>query len=361
MTKIIAFYLPQFHRFPENDKWWGEGFTEWTNTRAAKPLYYGHYQPRTPYRKNYYDLSNPQILLEQMKLAKKYGLSGFCFYHYWFNGKKLMEKPVEAVLNCEKAVLPYCLAWANEPWTRKWNGDKGDKEVLIGQSYGGREDWEKHFEYLYPFFCDKNYLTCDGKPVFLIYRAESIKDCEKMLEFWQNKAVEGGLKGIYYIKMRTYFGDSKTSKGFQATADLEPVATFKNYINKNPIRLSSKIFKYIPILRKYALPIIDYVKFNDFMVKQKRPAKRKNYYGCFVGWDNTARRGRNASGIFENSTPGNFYKYLSIQYKKSIELDNEFLFINAWNEWAEGAYLEPDERYGYGYLKAVKRVVKGVD
>ena len=181
--KVLALYLPQYHCFKENDEWWGKGFTEWTNTKKAKPLYRNHYQPKEPLNDNYYDLSNVDVMINQAKLAKKYGVSGFVYYHYWFNGKKLMEKPLELMRKNKGVDMNYCLSWANEPWTRSWDGKA--KEILIDQCYGDKSDWTKHYNYLSNFFSDDRYIKIDNKPVLFIYRINSIENHDEMISLWK--------------------------------------------------------------------------------------------------------------------------------------------------------------------------------
>ncbi|RRQ78488.1 glycoside hydrolase family 99-like domain-containing protein, partial [Enterococcus faecium] len=192
--RVIAFYLPQFHEIPENNEWWGEGFTEWTNVKTARPLYSGHYQPREPINDNYYDLLNDDVKEWQVSIAKKNGIYGFCFYHYWFDGKMLLEKPVEQFLKNKNLDINFCLSWANEPWTKAWVS-KNDS-ILIEQNYGNEENWEKHFDYLLPFFKDSRYICNDGKPLFVIYRPEQIGCLNEMLDYWQILAKKNGLAGI---------------------------------------------------------------------------------------------------------------------------------------------------------------------
>lgn len=358
-TKIIAYYLPQFHQIKENDIWWGPGFTEWTNVKKAKPLYRNHYQPRIPLHKNYYDLSDNSVMVKQMKLAKKYNIDGFCFYHYWFHGKKLLEKPVESVLSNQAAKLPFCLMWANEPWTRTWNGDIHSKGVIMPQDYGDEKDWMEHFYYLLPFLKDKRYIRINDIPIFIIYRASSIPKCTKMLKCWRNLAKQNGLKDIYFICSQTITKNSTYIPEFQAVADFEPHATwgrfdkdcFIGYYDKLKNKLSGDIYNdftvwnYDSIYRK----LVQDRKFAD-----------KHFLGAFVDWDNSPRR-ESGAYIVKGATPEKFYKYLVRQLKRSNNMENEFLFLNAWNEWGEGAYLEPDEKFGYAYLNAVKRAVQLVN
>ena len=193
--KIIALYLPQYHDIPENDKWWGKGFTEWVNVKKAKPLYEGHYQPHVPLNNNYYNLLDDDVKIWQADLAKKYGVYGFCYYHYWFNGKMLLEQPMEQMLKNEKIDLPFCICWANEPWTRAW---VGETETLIAQQYGYEKEWKEHFDYLLPFFKDNRYIKEDNKPLFVIYRPEVIGVLKDMLNYWNELAIDNGFSGMKY-------------------------------------------------------------------------------------------------------------------------------------------------------------------
>lgn len=361
MVKTIAFYLPQFHEIPENNEWWGKGFTEWTNTKKAKPLYIGHYQPRIPYHNNYYSLADKHVLEQQAELAKKSGLYGFCFYHYWFNGKKLLEKPVEQLLENSDWKFRYCLSWANEPWTRTWDGDKGSKEILMPQEYGGEKEWREHFEYLLPFFKDSRYIRYDGRPVFLIYRAESIVRCKEMLDKWNQwiKEETDIHEGLYFIKMNTIFVESNKDMGFMACCDYEPMRTMREIEKRIPSAFIKKTFlRKLPVFRKWAYPICSYDKIYEEMLKRRKKGTQPCYLGAYVGWDNTARRGELVGRIVDRTSPQKFEKYVRIQRERSEKMRYEFLFINAWNEWAEAAYLEPDERYGYAYLNALKRALK---
>lgn len=228
--------LPQFHTFPENDKWWGKGFTEWTNTKKAMPLFPKHYQPRTPLI-NCYDLTKKENILWQMETAKKYGVYGFCYYHYWFNGKLLMEKPLEIMRNLDER-LPYCLCWANEPWTRAWDGKT--KEILMPQEYGGKKEWENHLNYLLTFFNDEKYIKIDNKPVLLLYKASSIIDCDSMIDFWNDSCVKHGFSGIYVIEERNAFQNEKFAENSSAVLDFEPMYTVK-YGRSVPLRIKDKI------------------------------------------------------------------------------------------------------------------------
>lgn len=358
--KILAFHLPQYHAIPENDKWWGKGFTEWTSTKKAKKLYKKHYQPREPLNDNYYNLLDDGVMEKQMKLAKKYGIGGFCFYHYWFCGKKLLEKPLEKLVGNKKAELPYCLAWANEPWTKAWNGKEGEKEIIQPQDYGEEEDWIEHFNYLLQFFKDDRYIRIDGKPVFLIYRSYNILKCDQMIKTWNRLAKENNLDGIYMISMETGHEIDNRHRSFDARVEFEPMKTLREWKEWSDKReYNSKMlekFENIPMLYR---PFINKISYDDcyqIINNRKHTSEKKVYLGAFVDWDNSARKGIYGY-ITEGASPIKFKNYLKNQIERSKELGNELLFINAWNEWSEGTYLEPDKRYGYSYLHAIRNAI----
>jgi lipopolysaccharide biosynthesis protein len=342
--KIIAFYLPQYHQTPENDHWWGKGFTEWSNTRKARPLFTGHYQPREPYQEYYYDLTDPSARKWQTEIAKKHGIYGFCYYHYWFKGKQLLQRPFNEVLHTGQPDFPFCLSWANETWTRAWDGVGS---VLISQNYGNEKDWEEHFNYLLQAFLDKRYIRIQNKPIFLIYRPESIPCCEEMLNYWNKLANDVGLEGIYFIKTLNGFW-YKEQKGFNASVEFEPMYTLRHDYPKN-----RTILDFRPA----------YVDYDSVWnrITNRIPSNKDNKViipGAFVDWDNTARRGRQ-SLVFTGVTPVKFGRYLNIQIQKAKKVYNsDFLFINAWNEWGEGTYLEPDKKHGFGYLEEVKKAIE---
>jgi lipopolysaccharide biosynthesis protein len=358
--KLIAFYLPQFHAIPENDAWWGEGFTEWVNTQKAKPLFDGHHQPREPYNNFYYNLLDPKTRRWQAEIAEKYGIYGFCYYHYWFKGKKLLERPLEQVIDSGEPDLPFCLSWANESWTRAW--DAKDKQVLINQEYGDESNWEEHFNYLLKIFKDKRYIKVDNKPLFVIYRPSLIERCDEMMTFWNELAKKNGLGGIYFVNTLSAFQECTNHHGFDAQLEFEPNYTVFNHMDKL-FAIWRKIYKRIAgseaiptPLRKLFLVRISYDRIWS-KILSRVPSTKKTFLGAFVDWDNSARKGYNAY-IFEGASPKKFEDYLVMQIKRSKELfDSDFLFINAWNEWAEGTYLEPDKKYGYAYLEAVRNAI----
>lgn len=374
--KTIAFYLPQFHAIPENDIWWGQGFTEWTNTRKAVPLFDNHYQPRVPHKEKYYNLLDEGILEWQIKIAKEYGIYGFCYYHYWFkNGKKLLEKPIENMLN-NSVNFPYCLCWANESWTKNWDG--GNREIIVEQDYGSKADWEDHFQYLLNYFKDKRYITIDGSPLLIIYKPEQIPKLNEMLDYITYRIIQEGLPGIVYAYQypQWYFMANYDDSRFKYIIDFEPVFT-EAYLSKiDNIHNIKKKQKFIRFAKKIIGDrLIDFIramKINITPNQVKKSVLRiKNFDetwksilsrpvidyklipGAFVGWDNTPR---NENGIvYIGGNPQKMKNnYIELIKKTKEEYKKNMIFINAWNEWAEGAYLEPDNEYGYKYLEAIR-------
>jgi len=356
--KVIAFYLPQYHEIPENNKWWGKGFTDWVNVKKAKPLFIGHYQPREPLNDNYYDLSDVNVMKWQAKLAKKCGIYGFCYYHYWFHGKLLLEKPLENMLRDKDVDIPFCLSWANEPWARTWDGK--DTDILMPQEYGGKEDWKKHFEYLVKFFKDDRYIKINNKPMLLIYRTGNIPNVNEMVNYWRELAINYSFDGIYLAETLNGFQDKVFVKNSSAVVEFEPNYTLRIY-NKNKIKY---IFhrirnKYYKLRSKSPTLIMDY----DLMWKMilnKEPAKfgnRKTFIGGYVGWDNTPRK-KEKGAVHINFDIDKFKRYFQQLVNKAAIYKSDFIFINAWNEWAEGAYLEPDKKYKYKILEIIRDSLK---
>jgi len=359
--RVLAIHLPQFHSIPENDEWWGEGFTEWTNTKKEKPRFKGHNQPHTPYAKEYYDLSDLNSLKRQVELAKQYGLSGFCFYHYWFEGKLLLEKPIENLLKDKTIDFPFCLSWANENWTRRWDGK--DKEVLIGQKHS-LEDDSKHIEYLLKFFKDKRYIKVDNKPVLLIYRPELIKQVKDTIHLWNEKAKRAGFSGVYFINMESTpksKGNGLKEDGFDAAMDFQP-----NWGNlprsRKQSRLSRGLKRYLGIPYRSTYHIDRVMSYEEYVDNEKFNFQKnpyKTYPTVVPSWDNSARR-KTKAFIFHGSTPKLYGKWLDFVLKKFKPYSEEenFVFINAWNEWAEGNHIEPCEKWGYKYLEETKQIIK---
>lgn len=357
MTKILAFYLPQYHCIPENDKWWGDGFTEWTNTSKAKPLFKGHNQPREPYDGNYYNLLNEGTRRWQADLAKKYNIYGFCYYHYWFNGKMLLEKPLEQVIELGEPDLPFCVCWANESWTRAWDG--GEKQVLIAQEYGNKNDWKEHFNYLLKLFKDKRYILIDNKPLLVIYRTSNICCCDEMIEYWNGLALQNGFNGIYFTEMLTSYQKKSYSIHSEALIEMEPMYTL-NFELPITYRIRRKIKRgFSKLLNTNTLNTFDYdFVWNNIINRKRTKSDKKIFPGAFVDWDNSPRKGKNGV-VFKGASPEKFEKYLAKQIQRVNKVCNsDFIFINAWNEWAEGTYLEPDTKNGYSYLEAVREALK---
>lgn len=349
-AKVVAFYLPQYHTIPENDEWWGKGFTEWTNVKAAKPLFEKHNQPRVPQNKNYYDLSTNKPFYEQAKFAKENGVDGFCFYHYWFNGSKLLHRPIENFINDKNIEIDFCLSWANEPWTRAWDG--GDKEVLMAQEYGDYEDWKLHIDYLINFFRDPRYIKIDGKPVFLIYRTESFERFDEMIKFWNKTLIAHGLQELYFIETMTSFQSEPVCNISNGVLEFEPMHTIAFYNNF----FDKLMFKLKLLFKIETLSVKNYSTVWKRIIKRDNIDKynnKKTYLCGFVDWDNTPRK-KERGLVFKNGNPLLFGKFFSQLVHKNV---SELIFINAWNEWAEGTYLEPDEKYGDSYIKKINKAM----
>lgn len=348
---VISMYLPQFHRTRENDEWWGEGFTEWTTVKKAEKFHQNQYQPRIPLKCNYYDLLNQETMFWQADLMKQYGVDGQCFYHYWFkDGRQILEKPAQNLLQWKEIDIPFCFCWANESWARTWSriGDKNpwanifEREeerngsgILLEQKYGEEEQWKRHFEYLLPFFKDERYIKIDNRPVFLIYKSSIIPCLNEMLDKWKRWAVESGFAGIYVIGANS---NQKVEKCLDAVLYHEPQRTMSIMNYRKPDRADILTLDYNEVWGELLSFCSD---------------SEKAVYGGFVGYDDTPRRGKEGI-IIENAEPDKFKIYLAELMAKNAANSKELVFLNAWNEWGEGMYLEPDEKYGYGYLEAVK-------
>ena len=357
--KIIAFYLPQFHPIKENNEWWGEGFTEWTNVRTSKPTFKGQYMPRVPLNNNYYSLLDVETLKWQAKLAKKYGIYGFAYYHYWFEEGILLEKPAEIMLQHPEVDIPFCFSWANHTWKRNW-ANKSD-EILRKQTYGNEKEWKRHFEYLLPFFKDKRYIKENGKPMMIMYNPLGVKEFPKMMEKWQKWAKEAGLPGIFFLHQQNEFDHDKEEGGnlydggieFQSNA---AVIDFQSKSIKFQFeRILNRIADKFPLLRCKSTTM--HYDYDDIWQKiiDMQPRSSTWYPGAFIDFDNTPRR-KNRGQLFIGVTPEKFQYYLTKQIKHARDdYKKDYLFFFAWNEWGESGYLEPDEKYGYTMLEAVKK------
>lgn len=351
--RIIAINLPQFYPFPENDKWWGKGFTEWTNVTKAKPRFRGHYQPHLPADLGFYDLRLKECRLEQQNLAKEYSIHGFCYYHYWFNGKLIMEKPVEAILNDPEESFPFMLCWANADWKRNW--EAGSNVVLLEQKYS-KDDDEKHFKYLLPYFKDSRYIRVNGKPVFCVHRSDLIPNFEDMVKRWKMMAKEEGFE-LYICRFEAggFIGKDYFTPTIDAAIEFQP-------FNMGEFRQRYHILKRIVgrILKKeFGYYLFSYKNYVDFKCKQPIEQSYKIYPSIVPCWDNSSRRIGRPFLAFTHSTPKLFKKWFKHVYHSFQPYSEEenFIFINAWNEWAEGCHLEPDQKFGRGFLEAIKEVI----
>ncbi len=338
--KTLAFYLPQFHEIPENNDAWGNGFTEWVNVKKAKKFRESQYQPRKPLDDHYYNLLDPDTMRWQAGLANEAGIYGFCFYHYWFHGRLVLEKPVQNLLVDPSVKLRYCFAWANEPWTKTWHGAGGEKEILIPQTYGKEEEWEAHYRYFLPYFQDERYVKENGSPMLLVYRLRNIPEFNQMIRYWNRRARQDGFGGVYLVSMNVSSEHVAMSRWVDASVDFEPNAT------KYRMRAENKEQE----------AFLDYDQICESMLA--RPHKKAHFRTMFVDYDDTPRRGER--GIYTvNASPEKFEAYLRSSISQSVREGNAYLFLNAWNEWGEGNYLEPDERWGYAYLKSLCNVLRG--
>lgn len=351
--RVIAFYLPQFHPIPENDLWWGEGFTEWTNVRKAKPLYTGHYQPHEPADLGYYDLREPQARQAQADLARKYGIEGFCYWHYWFGaGRQLLERPFSEVLASGKPDFPFCVAWANQSWTGIWHG--APNRLLIEQTYPGAEDHERHFYAMLPAFQDPRYIRVDGKPLFVVYAPTDMPNPVEYVAQWRTLAQREGLGGLYFVA----HGHDVPEAHFDAFIQNLPFVSM-------PVRGLAKVRRAVnfvlrrtvgrtladlgldrgPHVRQYA----------DFVAYFKASTLKPRELPLLVpNWDNTPRSGGRGV-VLHGAEPALFEELCSAAISKLAHTAQPLVFLKAWNEWAEGNHVEPDRKYGLQYLEAMQR------
>ncbi len=343
-ARVIAFYLPQFHAIPQNDRWWGKGFTEWTNVRPARPLFKGHYQPHVPHPDiGYYDLTDQKIQSFQMELAKNYGIEGFCYYYYSFGGQRLLETPLENHLKNPSLDLPFCVCWANENWTRRWDGL--DKEVLIAQNYSPENDLEIISD-LATYIRDPRYIRVDGKPLIVVYRPSLLPDAHETSKRWRNWCRQNGIGEIHLALTQSFDKNEPSFYGFDAAIEFPPILSV-------PPTVTSAVDLFID---DYSGQVHDWDCFLDRSHAFVDPGYPL-YRSVCPGWDNTARR-KSAATVFVNNTPEKYRRWLENAVADSTrrfpQRDDRLIFVNAWNEWAEGAHLEPDEALGYAYLEATR-------
>ncbi len=353
MTKILALYLPQFHETPENNEWWGKGFTEWTKTKKAEKLFKNHYQPRIPLHQNYYDLTDYNVMIKQAQQALQHGIYGFCYYHYWFNRKQMLHKPVEQMLIHHEINIPFCLSWANDSWNRAWDGE--ENEILIQQEYGDQENWQAHLEYLIPFFKDPRYIKENNKPMFFIYRTTGFDRMNEMITFWNEKLKQAGFDGIHIVETINSFQKEPSCESSMAVFSFEPMYTLRKKISLlNKIKGQLKIRLNTKLLFKDSYDRVwRQVLKNAYKISW---TNKEIYHGAFVDWDNTPRKDINGLVVI-GANPEKFGKYFSVLYTHALASKNKYLIINAWNEWAEGCYLEPDEKFKFGYLEQIKKLI----
>ena len=375
-ARVIAFYLPQFHPIPENDKWWGKGFTEWTNVGKAKPLFKGHYQPRVPADLGYYDLRMPEVREAQADMAREAGIEGFCYWHYWFgNDKMLLERPFKEVLESGNPDFPFCLGWANHSWTNKtWEvGTKKVKEDFLMQMHYSVEDYIKHFDYVLPAFKDKRYICVDGKPLFLIFRPLDVPSVKEFIDLWQQKAKDNGLKGIHFVGISPSIDvdNQKTIDVLRRKVKSQGDVLYPKLFDSGFDAVNSRgVFRaellarsLFNIVKRYVLRVL----FNHFVLA-KMPQREINkflydeydklenvYPTLLPNWDRSARSGKKAR-IYVDSTPKVFKEQLitALDLLKDKNFEHKILFLQSWNEWAEGNYVEPDLKYGRGFLDVIK-------
>jgi hypothetical protein len=343
-VKVLAFYLPQFHPIPENDRWWGKGFTEWSRVTRARPQFAGHYQPHLPERLGFYDLRLPEARARQAALARGHGVHGFCYYHYWFGAKTLLERPLAEMLAGGEPDLPFCLCWANENWTRRWDG--AERELLIEQRYGPELDIAL-IEDLMPFFRHRRYLRVRGAPVFLVYRPGSIPDPPAATARWRRAARERGLPDLHLVAALTFGLQDPRPLGFDAAVEFPPHGE----------NLPANSCAVEGIEPGFGGQIVDYRAVASRRLALPPPPFRL-YRTAMAGWDNTARLGKRAT-IFHGASPAAYEEWLRalVTAARLGHPDHRLVFVNAWNEWAEGAHLEPDARFGTGYLEATRRAL----
>ena len=359
-ARAMAFYLPQYHSIPENDRWWGKGFTEWTNVSKARPMFRGHRQPTIPADLGFYDLRVPETRAAQADLARQHGIEGFCYWHYWFAGKRLLERPFQEVLKSGEPDFPFCLAWANESWTGVWNGEP-DK-ILIKQTYPGQEDYVRHFEALLDAFCDERYIQVDGKPMFVVYMPDSLPEPERFTDTWNELAIKAGMKGFYFIGLV----DCPWSRtpGFDGYTYHLP-GTFLKTLPKRKLNQLIKtlrgrsIAKYLPAYSG-SPPQVDYSSLMQNALSSIEFGL-EHYPSVLPNWDSTPRHGLKGL-VLTDSTPESFRVHLrqAIDIVQRREPDHRLIFVKSWNEWAEGNYLEPDSRFGSAFLEVIREELSSV-
>lgn len=350
-ARAIALFLPQFHPIPENDEWWGKGFTEWTNTAKAKPLFRGHYQPHIPADLGFYDLRVAETREQQAEMARAHGIEGFCYYHYWFGGRRILNRPFDEMLKSKRPDFPFCVCWANETWSGIWHGSPN--RTLIQQNYPGLSDHKAHFSTLLPAFEDPRYIRVNGKPLLVIYRPGDLPNTAATLDYWRQMAIKAGLNGIHFVGNWNDQSDLPAELGFDAAMVVpdikerpwmkhwrEPVARVRNAINNRLGR--PHVVEFAALTKKFLA----------------RKIRGIHYPGVIHAWDNTPRSGKRGVAYI-NADPEYFRQMLAAAVKNVADHPPEqrIIFLKSWNEWAEGNHLEPDLRYGKIYLEVLRDVL----
>ena len=352
-VKVLSYYLPQFYAIPENDLWHGKGFTEWDKVRSANPLFYGHYQQRVPHKDlGYYLLNSPDMLKKHAELMKRSGVYGQIFYHYWFSGKTILEKPAQMLLADKSIEMPFCFCWANENWTRKWDGN--EDEILLGQKYS-EQDAIQFINYLIPFFRDKRYIRIEGRPALYIYRPSSIPDFAIYKTIWHKVCTENGIKAPFIVGVLTR--DAKSPDDFGMDAGCERV--LHDWTDGNVKDINNDLYHYWPITRS----VLSYEEVADYYMRQPPKTDFTYFRSIIPSWDNTPRYGSEAY-IVHDSTPEKFQEWLEaliVDAEERLPKNQRFVIVNAWNEWAESAEIEPDSRFGYAYLNSIGRALSGIN
>jgi lipopolysaccharide biosynthesis protein len=344
-ARLIAFYLPQFHPIPENDLWWGKGFTEWANVAKARPNFAGHYQPHLPADLGFYDLRVSETREQQAELAREYGVHGFCYYHYWFGGKRLLHRPFDEVLSSGRPDFPFCICWANENWTRRWDGL--ESEILIAQNHSDEDD-RNFIRSLFPAFRDHRYIRVNGKPLLIVYRAGILPDAARTLEIWREECLRSGMGEIYLCATLSFGLTDPRPYGFDAAVEFPPLGMImedkKHLLRNLSVEFKGQVYDYLEAaMQMINKPAADYTLFK----------------AAIPSWDNTPRR-QHHGHIFYNASPEVYEYWLGKIIEQTItrnQGDERLVFVNAWNEWGEGAHLEPDRKFGHEYLAATRRAL----
>jgi lipopolysaccharide biosynthesis protein len=342
--KLIAFYLPQFHPTKENDLWWGKGFTEWTNVTKSTPLFDGHYQPHLPSDLGFYDLRLKESRLEQYKLAKEYGIYGFCYHYYWFSGERILNRPIDEMLANKDEEMPFCFCWANENWTRRW--DAAEHEILIAQRYLPDDDLN-FIKSLVPFLQDKRYIRVDGKPLIVVYRPQHLPDSKKSIQIWKTYCRTIGISDLHICCALTHGNEDYEGYGFDGGVEFPPHNLKVRHSNEQ-----------LSFHKPFSGLAVQYSEIATSYLNREYVGKNI-YKTVFPSWDNSARVSYRAV-VMLNGTPTNYEHWLKLTINKSLQSKSSFVFVNAWNEWAEGCHLEPDREYGRAFLEATKRAVDGI-